>query len=70
VPSGVTSVGGLLSLIAQGRISPGQTVCCLLTGSGLKDPASVTEMPEPPVTEPTIAALARAAEDLHRGGEP
>jgi threonine synthase len=69
-PSGVTSVAGLLSLIAQGRISPGQTVCCLLTGSGLKDPASVTEMPEPPVTEPTIAALARAAEDLHRGGEP
>jgi threonine synthase len=51
-PSGAVSVAGLLRLIDDRTIAARQTVCCLLTGSGLKDPASVGAVPEPP----TIAA--------------
>jgi len=56
-PSGVVSAAGLLKMIAQGRISAGETVCCLLTGSGLKDPASVGDMPAPPAVPPDMESL-------------
>jgi len=59
-PSGVVSVAGLLRLLTQGRMAAGQTACCLLTGSGLKDLASVPRLPEPPVIAPTLAELQRA----------
>ena len=51
-PSGAVTVAGLCRLLGDGRITARQTVCCVLTGSGLKDPASVGGLPEPP----TIAA--------------
>lgn len=59
-PSGAVTVAGLLRLLADGRITAKQTVCCVLTGSGLKDPASVGELPEPPTIAPDIDDL-RAA---------
>lgn len=61
-PSGIVSVAGLLRLLADGTIERGQTACCLLTGSGLKDPAAVGGLPDLPPIEPTMAALARVVE--------
>ncbi len=56
-PSGAVSAAGLLKLIKEGRIRSGETACCLLTGSGLKDPASVGDVPQPPVIAAEIAEL-------------
>ena len=39
-PASAASVAGLRSLAAQGAIPSGSTVACVLTGHGLKDPAS------------------------------
>jgi threonine synthase len=58
-PSGAVSVAGLLRLIADGRVRAGEIVCCLLTGSGLKDPGSVGQVPEPPVIPPSIEEVRR-----------
>ena len=58
-PSGAVSAAGLLKLVRDGQVSRGKTACCLLTGSGLKDPASVGELPEPPVIGPDIEELRR-----------
>ncbi|UCH36278.1 MAG: pyridoxal-phosphate dependent enzyme [Armatimonadota bacterium] len=56
-PSGVVSVAGMLELITDGRIARGDTVCCLLTGSGLKDLASIADLPEPPVIGAELTQL-------------
>ena len=37
-PASAISVGGLLRDIERGRIRPGSTIACTLTGHGLKDP--------------------------------
>ena len=37
-PASATSLAGALDDIAAGRIAPGSTVVCTLTGNGLKDP--------------------------------
>jgi len=63
-PSGVVSVAGLLALLEQGRIAPGQTACCLLTGSGLKDVASAPVLPPLPAIGPTFAELERMVGEL------
>jgi len=39
-PSSAASVAGVTRLAGEGRIDPDQLVVCVLTGSGLKDPAS------------------------------
>ena len=61
-PSGAVSIAALGRLMADGRIARGQTVCCLLTGSGLKDPASVGDIAPPPVIAADIEGLRRAVE--------
>jgi threonine synthase len=37
-PASAASVAGVRKLAAQGRIDPGATIVCVLTGHGLKDP--------------------------------
>jgi threonine synthase len=37
-PASAASVAGLLAVHASGRLEPGQTVVCTVTGHGLKDP--------------------------------
>ncbi len=37
-PASAASVAGLLHLHADGKLPPGATVVCVLTGHGLKDP--------------------------------
>jgi len=61
-PSGAVTIAGLLRVVDDGRMSAGETVCCLLTGSGLKDPGSVGDMPVPPVIAAEIEQLRRVVE--------
>lgn len=47
-PASAASVAGLLQMHAQGKLDPGQTVVCTLTGNGLKDPQwALADAPEP-----------------------
>jgi threonine synthase len=55
------SVAGLLQLHAAGELDPGQTVVCVLTGHGLKDPEWAISGAKSPVTiPPEIDAAAQA----------
>ncbi|MFH0980540.1 MAG: threonine synthase [Planctomycetota bacterium] len=57
-PAGVASFAGLKKAVAQGRIDPAWTVIVLVTGSGLKDIASVMKVAgEPRLIPPDPAAL-------------
>ncbi len=60
-PASAASVAGLLQLHAAGRLEPGQTVVCTVTGHGLKDPDWAIAGAPAPVT---IPADAKAAADL------
>ncbi len=47
-PASAASVAGLLQMHSRGRLDPGQTVVCTLTGNGLKDPQwALADAPEP-----------------------
>ena len=61
-PSGAVTIAGLLRVVDDGRISAGETACCLLTGSGLKDPGSVGDMPPLPVIAAEMGQLRRVVE--------
>jgi threonine synthase len=67
-PSGAVTIAALLRLMADGRITRGETVCCLLTGSGLKDPASVGEINPSPVIAAEIGQLRQAVEKATQAG--
>ena len=56
------SVAGLLQLHEAGELERGQTVVCVLTGHGLKDPDWAISGAQPPVTVP--ADVDAAAEQL------
>jgi threonine synthase len=53
------SVAGLLKLHGEGRLPPGETVVCVLTGHGLKDPDwAIAGAGKPPVLPPDADAIA------------
>ncbi|MCL6516097.1 MAG: pyridoxal-phosphate dependent enzyme, partial [Alicyclobacillus sp.] len=58
-PASAASVAGLLQLHEQGVIRPGETVVCVLTGNGLKDPDNAIAHSDrtPTVTEASAAAV-------------
>ncbi|WP_432986335.1 threonine synthase [Dactylosporangium sp. CA-233914] len=58
------SVAGLLQASAQGRIEPGQTIVCTVTGHGLKDPEWAISTAPAPTTIPADALAAAKALDL------
>jgi threonine synthase len=61
-PASAASVAGLRKLVSQGSLDlRGQSVVCVLTGSGLKDPDRAVAVAQP-VTEiePTVAAVESA----------
>ncbi len=58
------SIAGLLQLHEAGEVEPGQTVVCVLTGHGLKDPDWAIDAAEPPTTIPVSLEAAAAALDL------
>ncbi|MCA1726687.1 MAG: threonine synthase [Actinobacteria bacterium] len=53
------SVAGLLKLHSEGRLPPGDTIVCVLTGHGLKDPDwAIAGAGKPPVLPPDADAIA------------
>ncbi len=54
-PSGAIPVAALLPLLTTGRVRSNETVVCLATGNGLKDPkAALKVLPSPATIEPTM----------------
>jgi threonine synthase len=53
-------VAGLLHLHAEGKLVPGATVVCILTGHGLKDPEWAIAGAATPVTVSADAAAVAA----------
>jgi threonine synthase len=46
-PASAASVAGVRKLAKEGRIDPGATIVCVLTGLGLKDPERAAELARP-----------------------
>ena len=58
-PASAASVAGLLHLHGEGRLTPGATVVCILTGHGLKDPEwAISGAAHPVAVPPDPAAVA------------
>jgi threonine synthase len=56
-PASAASVAGLLAVHASGRLEPGQTVVCTVTGHGLKDPQWALRGPNGGDVEPVRVAV-------------
>jgi threonine synthase len=61
-PSSASGVAGLLKAASEGRLEPGLTITCTLTGNGLKDPQWALQDAPDPVVIPVDAV--RAAKEL------
>jgi threonine synthase len=58
-PASAASVAGLLHLAAEGELTAGATVVCVLTGHGLKDPEwAISGAAHPPTVAAEAAAVA------------
>jgi threonine synthase len=51
-PASATGVAGLMRMSAQGGVTPGAVVVCVLTGHGLKDPDRAIEATDGPLRVP------------------
>jgi threonine synthase len=63
-PASAASVAGVRRSLAEGSLDPGVMIVCVLTGHGLKDPATAELVGQPPTTVP--ADLERVLEALGR----
>jgi threonine synthase len=59
-PASAASVAGLMALSSSGRLRPGATVVCVLTGHGLKDPQVAIDRAARPRAVPADAAAVAA----------
>jgi threonine synthase len=60
-PAAAASVAGRVAAQAAGRVDPGQTIVCTLTGHGLKDTQwALAKATDPTVIPVDVAAAARA----------
>jgi len=60
-PASAAPIAGLLKLNPADRDLDGQMVVVILTGHGLKDPATALSLlPEPAAVEPTVEAVSTA----------
>jgi threonine synthase len=60
-PASAASVAGVRKLAAQGRIDPGATIVCVLTGHGLKDPDTAADNVSPGLeAEASVAGVREA----------
>ncbi|CAN5638813.1 threonine synthase [soil metagenome] len=60
-PASAASVAGVRKLAAGGRIDPGATIVCVLTGHGLKDPDQAARQAEPLIeAEASVAGVREA----------
>jgi threonine synthase len=66
-PAAAAAYAGLVRAVEKGLVAPTDRVVVLATGSGLKDVASAMKavQVQPPVVEPTLAAVKHA---LSTGG--
>lgn len=54
-PSGAIPVGALMALLTTGRVRADESVVCLATGNGLKDPkAALRVLPSPATIDPSM----------------
>lgn len=57
-PSGALPIAAVEKLAAQGFFKPDDTIVCIATGTGLKDPKSAVKMiPDPPTIDPHISEV-------------
>jgi threonine synthase len=57
-PASAISVAGVIALNERGHFKPGDTIACILTGHGLKDPdRAIAEAPEPKVVPANVDAI-------------
>ncbi|MDQ6711461.1 MAG: threonine synthase [Candidatus Dormibacteraeota bacterium] len=60
-PASAAGVALLIKKVAAGQLAEDETIVCILTGQGLKDPKAMTRgLTMPPVVEPTIEAVRKA----------
>ena len=60
-PASAAGVALLIRQAGSGQIAPRETIVCVLTGQGLKDPkAMIRGLTLPPAVEPTIEAVRKA----------
>ncbi len=62
-PASAASLAGVRKLVAEGRIDPGATIVCVLTGHGLKDPDTAARAAAPLIEAPATAQGLREALD-------
>jgi threonine synthase len=58
-PASAASLAGVRKLVADGRIDPGATIVCVLTGHGLKDPDAAAHNVAPVLTAAADAGAIR-----------
>ena len=59
-PSSATVIAALKKLVKQGKINKSDTVVCVATGAGLKDPATTLKViADPPVITPVLSEVER-----------
>ncbi len=59
-PSSATTLAAVIKLVKRGVIKQDETVVCVATGAGLKDPAATLKiLAEPPTIEPDISEVER-----------
>jgi len=57
-PASAISVAGVIALHERGYFAPGDTIACILTGHGLKDPdRAIAEAPEPKTVPADVDAI-------------
>jgi threonine synthase len=60
-PASAAGVALLIRKVAAGELDAAETIVCILTGQGLKDPKAMTRgLSMPPPVEPTLDAVRRA----------
>ena len=62
-PASAASLAGVRKMAADGRIDPGATIVCVLTGHGLKDPDAAQRAAAPPLEAAASADAVRAVLD-------
>jgi threonine synthase len=60
-PASAASFAGVRKMAAAGRLDPGATIVCVLTGHGLKDPDTAKQLATPPTVAGSSATELRAA---------
>ena len=60
-PASAAGVAGVRKMAAEGRIDPGATIVCVLTGHGLKDPDTAKRTVQPPIESAATADGLREA---------